>query len=529
MRNFQSPGRSAAMSGEAMAATSHPLATAAALDVLRRGGNAVDAAVTAIAVQCVVEPHMTGIGGDCFALLATADGTLNGLNASGPAAAAATSAYYLDRGIRKIDADSVHSVTVPGAVKGWETLLARHGSWGLDRVLEPAISYAENGFAVTPRVALDWSGLVDRLARDPGAARHYLVEGASRPAGSRHHSPALAHTLRAIAQDGSPAFYTGAVAEDMVATLAGKGGLLTLDDFAGFDVLDAAPIMSDYKGLTIAELPPNGQGLTALIMLNALEGFGLQDLDPNGVDRFHLEMEAGRLAYACRDAAVADPAAMVHDTDGLASKAFAQTVAARIDPQRRNPDLALPPLPHSDTVYVSVVDRDRNACSLINSLYQGFGSAIATEKTGVMFQNRGSCFVVEEGHPNCIDGGKRPMHTIIPAFALKDGRPSLCFGVMGGAYQPVGHTHVVTNMVDYGMDIQEAIDAPRVFWDNESGALEVETALPASLGDGLRARGHDVVAAPAAIGGAQGIAVDWENGLLIGGSDPRKDGSALGF
>lgn len=529
MRDFQSPGRSPAFAGEAMAATSHPLATAAAVDVMRRGGNAVDAAVTAVAVQCVVEPHMTGIGGDCFALLGDAEGKVTGLNASGTTAAAARSDYFFEKGITSIDIDSAHSITVPGAIKGWETLLARHGTWGLDRVLEPAISYAEDGFPVTPRVGSDWSGLVARLAADAGAAKHYLRDGRSPAVGSRHKSPELGRTLRAIAKGGAAAFYTGEIAEDMIATLAGKGSLLSLDDLAGYDVIDAAPIMTDYHGLTVVELPPNGQGLTAIIMLNVLEEFGIQDMDPDSALRIHLEMEAGRFAYACRDAAITDPDAMRHDVARLASKEFARTIAAKIDPDRRNPDLTLPDLPHSDTVYVTVVDRDRNSCSLINSLYHGFGSAIATEKTGIMFQNRGACFVVEDGHPNCIDASKRPMHTIIPGFALKNGRPVMSFGVMGGSYQPVGHAHVVPNIVDYGMDVQAAIDAPRIFWNDATGALQLETSLGAEVSSALAAKGHAVEPAPSPIGGGQAIWIDWDNGVLVGGSDPRKDGCALGF
>lgn len=529
MRDFQIPGRSPAFAGEAMAATSHPLATAAAVEVMRRGGNAVDAAVTAVAVQCVVEPHMTGIGGDCFALLSDADGNLTGLNASGTTAAAAKSSHFLENGIKDIGVDSVHAITIPGAIKGWETLLARHGTWGLDQVLEPAIGYAEKGFPITPRVGSDWSGIVDRLARDEGASKHYLRNGKAPAVGARHTSPELGRTLRAIAAGGADAFYTGEIAEDMIRTLKSKGSLLSLDDLAGFDVIDAAPIMTAYHGLEVVELPPNGQGLTALIMLNVLEEFGIQDMDPNSALRIHLEMEAGRFAYACRDAAITDPDAMTHDVEYLASKAFAKTLAARIDPDRRNPDLTLPPLPHSDTVYVTVVDQDRRSCSLINSLYHGFGSAISTLESGVMFQNRGACFVVEEGHPNCIDAGKRPMHTIIPGLARKDGKPVMSFGVMGGAYQPVGHAHVIPNIVDYGMDVQAAIDAPRVFWDEASGALQVETSLGAEFCSELAAKGHIVEAAPSAIGGGQAIWIDWDNGVLVGGSDPRKDGCALGF
>ncbi|MEM8813689.1 MAG: gamma-glutamyltransferase [Pseudomonadota bacterium] len=528
MRDFQRPGRSPVYAGDAMVATSHPLATAAALDALRAGGNAVDAAIAAIAVQCVVEPHMTGVGGDCFMLLSDSAGTLSGLNSSGTAAAAASTASFLEQGIDAIAADSVHSITIPGAVRGWETALQRHGTFGLDRALQPAIGYAMNSYPVAPRVSADWAELESAIGRDEGMARHYLVDGRAPVSGTRHANPALGRTLTAIAENGADAFYTGPIAEDMVNTIQAKGGLLSLDDFAEYRPLDAVPIRTTYRGLEIAELPPNGQGLTALIMLNLLEQLGLSDLPSDGAERLHLEMEAGRLAYSCRDTAVADPESMVHDTAQLVGKDFAATLKAGIDRDQRNNDLELPPLPGSDTVYVTVVDRDRNACSFINSLFGGFGSLIATLETGVVFQNRGAGFVVQDGHPNTIEGGKRPMHTIIPAMALKDGRPIVSFGVMGGAYQPVGHAHVVTNMVDYGMDVQEAIDAPRIFW-NSSGVLQAETTLSPQTLAGLAAKGHEVQAADAPIGGAQAICIDWENGVLIGGSDPRKDGSALGF
>ena len=529
MRNLQLPGRSPAMAGEAMAATSHPLATAAALDVLKRGGNAVDAAVTAVAVMCVTEPAMTGIGGDCFALLSDAEAKLTGLNASGAAAGAASTEYFLERGITAIGKDSVHSITVPGAVRGWERLLEEHGTWGLDQALQPAIGYALNGYPVTPRVGSDWADEASKLARYEGSSRHFLNDGKAPAVGSWMKNEALGNTLQQIAKNGSSAFYTGPVAEDIVRTVRANGGLLSLEDMAAMETSSMTPITSDYRGLTVAELPPNGQGLTALIMLNILERFETGKLDPDSAERFHLQMEAGRLAYACRDATIADPASMVHDVERLGSKEFAASLAGRIDPQQRLTSLELPPLPNSDTVYLSVVDRDRRCCSLINSLYGGFGSGICSLETGVMLQNRGACFVVERGHPNTIDGGKLPMHTIIPAMALKNGRPELSFGVMGGAYQPVGHAHVISNMVDYGMDVQEAIDAPRVFWDDTGDVLRVETSLAPDVSAGLGARGHRVEDAPSPIGGGQAIRIDWEQGVLVGGSDPRKDGCALGF
>ncbi|PLX38601.1 MAG: gamma-glutamyltransferase [Hyphomicrobiales bacterium] len=528
-RNFQMPGRSAAYAAGGMAATSHPLATAAALDMLRQGGNAVDAALAAIAVTTVVEPHMNGIGGDCFAIIAKPDGTLDGLNGSGRAPAALTLERFLERGDTTVNPYHPDAVTVPGAVKAWETLAASHGSRGLDTILSAAISCAEDGFPITPRVAHDWAGLKGLLERDAGATRHYLVDGETPRAGARHKLPALAETLKAIAANGADAFYKGAVAEDIVTTLAAKGGVMSLDDLAAVTADAVTPITTDYRGLTIAEIPPNGQGITALIMLNILERFDLAALDPLGPERFHLEMEAARLAYACRDAYVSDPAAMTETVERLLSDAYTDQLAGMIDPARRlttviDEDL----VPNADTVYLTVVDENRMAVSLINSVYHGFGSGIVTEKTGIVLQNRGACFSVKEGHPNAVGPSKRPMHTIIPGMALKDGKPVMSFGVMGGAYQPCGQTHVVTNIVDYGMDVQEAIDCARLFWDDE-GTLRAETGIPEATVEGLRNRGHDVERASEPHGGGQAIAIDEATGLLVGGSDPRKDGCALGY
>ncbi|MCW2309895.1 gamma-glutamyltransferase [Rhodobium gokarnense] len=528
LRDFHQPGRSPAYATGAMAATSHPLATATALDVLRRGGNAVDATIAAVAVLGVVEPHMTGIGGDCFAILSDKDGKLTGLNGSGRAPMAASLDRLLEEGVTEIGPDSVHAVTVPGAVAAWQKLLTEHGTWSLADALAPAIAYAEDGFPVTPRVGADWAGEASRLARDKGAAKHFLVDGAAPTVGSVHRLPALAETLRRIAEEGPKGFYEGPVAEEIVATLAARGGWMRLDDLAAIEPTAEVPITSDYRGYTVAELPPNGQGLTALILLNILQHFDLDDLDPLGPERFHLEMEAARIAYACRDAYIADPAAMTETVEALLAPRYSERLADTIDPGRRGERPAASDLvPDADTVYLTVVDRDRRAISLINSVYHGFGSGIVTEKSGIALQNRGACFVVEKGHPNTIDAGKRPMHTIIPGFVLKDGAPFMSFGVMGGAYQPCGHAHFLTNMIDYGMDVQAALDFPRLFWDDANGPLSAETTIPEATLEGLAARGHEVTMAESPHGGGQAIRMD--GNVLIGGSDPRKDGCALGF
>jgi gamma-glutamyltranspeptidase / glutathione hydrolase len=525
MRDFHSPGRSAVLACDGMAATSHPLATQAAIEALKAGGTATDAAVTAAATLAVVEPHMTGIGGDCFCLVAKPGTPIWGYNGSGRAAAAARADVLWEKGVRTIAADSPHCVTVPGAVEAWSAVLQSHGRFGLDRALAPAIRYAEQCFPVAPRVAHDWTFSVDALRGDRGAARHYLADGRAPAAGGIMRFPALAATLKAIAARGPKAFYEDAAA-DIVATLAPRGSWLTLEDFARHRGEVVTPIMSNYRGLDVVELPPNGQGLVALVLLNILEYFDLASLDPHGPERLHIALEAARMAFAVRDTHVADPAYMRIAVPSLLDKGFAGKLANSIDRTRR---VKLPsaPTPGSDTVYLTVVDRDRTAVSFINSIFSEFGSRIATERTGILLHNRGACFVVDPGHPNAIGPSKRPMNTIIPALGMRDDRCELAFGVMGAHYQPMGHAHFVTNLVDYGMDLQAAIDSPRVFYEDE--AAVVERGIPAATIDGLRQRGHEVTVRQRPWGGAQAIAIDWERGVLIGGSDHRKDGCAAGY
>jgi gamma-glutamyltranspeptidase / glutathione hydrolase len=526
-RDFHLPGRSPVYAREGMAATSHPLASLAAIETLKAGGTAADAAVAAVAVLCVVEPAMTGIGGDCFCLVAKPGQPVWGYNGSGRAAAAATSEKLRAQGVtHKVAATSPHAVTVPGAIEAWEAILKGHGRFGLDRILQPAIGHAENGFAVAPRVGSDWAGFVDKLRPHAGSTKHYLVDGAAPAIGSVMRLPALAVTLQAIAAGGAKAFYQGAIAADIATTVQAAGGWLAAEDLARHRGDVVTPIATNYRGLDVVELPPNGQGLTALVLLNILEQFDVAKLDPLGTARLHLALEAARLAFGVRDAHIADPAFMREPVEALLDKGFAKKLAALLDPDKRT---ALPksPKPGSDTVYLTVVDRDRTAVSLINSLYSAFGTGICTEKSGIMLHNRGSGFVVEPGHPNEIAPGKRPMHTIIPALAMRGGRCEMPFGVMGADYQPMGHAHLISNMVDYGMDVQAAIDHPRMFYDGEK--TEVERGVPAATIEGLKVRGHNVAFRPAPLGGGQAIVIDWERGVLIGGSDPRKDGCALGY
>jgi gamma-glutamyltranspeptidase/glutathione hydrolase len=525
-RDFQLPGRSPVIACEGMAATSHPLASLAAIEALRAGGNAADAAVTAAAVLCVVEPQMTGIGGDCFCMLHVPGQPVWGYNGSGRAGARASLAALMARGISAIAGDSIHAVTVPGAIDAWAAILDAHGRFSLDRALAPAIHHAERGFPVAARIAWDWAREVGKLRNDAGAARHFLFDGWAPAEGDVVKLPALARTLRTVAAKGPRAFYEGPIADDIVATVAARGSFLVAEDFARHRGEVVEPISTNYRGLDVLELPPNTQGLTALVLLNILERFDLAALDPLGPDRFHLALEAARLAYAVRDTHVADPAYMRAEVAALLDKGFAAELAGRIDRARRMP-LARAPSFGNDTVYLSVVDRDRMAVSLINTLFSHFGVGICTQETGILLTNRGACFVVDPDHPNTFGPNKRPMHTIIPALGFRGGRCEFSFGVMGSHYQPMGHVQVVTNIVDYAMDVQAAIDAPRAFFVGETTV--VERGLPQASVEGLRARGHQVALAPSPWGGAQAIRIDWERGVLIGGSDPRKDGCALGY
>jgi gamma-glutamyltranspeptidase / glutathione hydrolase len=525
-RDFQLPGRSPVIACDGMAATSHPLATLAAVDTLRAGGSAADAAVAAVATLCVVEPHMTGIGGDCFCLVSEPGKPVWGYNGSGRAGAKASDTALRAKGINEIGMTSVHAVTVPGAVDAWEAVLKAHGRFGLDRALAPAIRYAEDGFPVAARVAWDWNKHVVRLKVDPGASKHYLFNDGAPKEGDVVRFPALAKTLKTIAAKGARAFYEGEIAEDMAATVAARGSFLTAGDFARHRGDAVEPISTVYRGLQLVEIPPNGQGLTALVMLNILENFDVAVLDPLGPERFHLVLEAARLGFAVRDTHIADEAHMRTPTASLLDKAFAKKLAAHIDMKRRA-KLPTAPTPGSNTVYLSVVDRDRMAVSFINSLFSSFGVGICTENSGIMLTNRGACFTMEPDHPNTFGPNKRPMHTIIPALAMRNGRCDMSFGVMGAHYQPMGHVQIVLNMLDYGMDVQQAIDAPRFFFEDEQTI--VERGTPAAAIEGLKARGHDVVIAPSPWGGGQTIKIDWDRGVLIGGSEPRKDGCALGY
>ncbi len=528
-RNFHHPGRSPVVAMKEMAATSHPLATATALELLRQGGSAVDAAIGACAVQCVVEPHMTGIGGDCFILICEPNGNVVGINGSGRTSAKLEIDDLPEDENHRLAADSIHAVTVPGSVKAWETIHKSHGKLTFATVLKPAVEFASYGFPVAPRVAYDWQKLSDKLMRNETSKKLYLPNGKVPQVGEIIKLPQLANTLSEIGLRGSEAFYTGEIAKDITTTVQKYNGFLDEDDLAANEIDVVKPIVGSYRGTSVVELPPNSQGIIALIILAILERFKLTELDPIGPERAHLHLEASRIAYAVRDLLLSDPEYLPMDHIELLNSKYIDQLVAKIDLTKRTNQLSRSILmPKSDTVYLAVVDREGCAVSFINSLYQGFGVGICTEKTGIMLQNRGACFTLQRDHPNCIAPSKRPLHTIIPAMAFSGQDPWLCFGVMGGAYQPCGHAHVLSNIIDYDFDVQAAIDFPRWFFDESSHQIEVEQGVPLSTIEGLESKGHQVNICEDPIGGGQAIMFDRENNCLIGASDPRKDGCALG-
>ncbi|MCK0140282.1 gamma-glutamyltransferase family protein [Aliiroseovarius sp. F47248L] len=528
MRDFHLPGRSPVFATNGVCATSHPLAAQVAVRILESGGNAVDAAIAAGVLLGICEPQMTGIGGDCFVLLdAPGQKDIIALNGSGRAPARFSADALRDSGLTQIPERSIHAVTIPGAVDAFCTLSEDWGRLSLAETLTPAIHYAETGVPVAPRVALDWT-IADRDALLSGTARSfYLQNGAAPQVGDVFRAPMQAKALRAIAKDGRAGFYAGDVAEDMVNSLKALGGAHELDDFEKPHAFYTDPISGTYKGVDLVEHPPNGQGATAILLANILSCFDLTALDPLGVDRAHIEAEATKLAYDARNRIIADPDKTVR-LEHMLSQTTANQLAALINPRQAMPSATrLSEAVHRDTVYLTVVDRDRMAVSLIYSIFHSFGSGLASDKYGILFQNRGAGFNLTEGHPNEAGGTKRPMHTIIPGMLRENGMVTMPFGVMGGAYQPNGHVRFLSNMVDYGMDVQTAIDAPRSFADQ--GVLRIERGYDPDVQAKLGEMGHSITVSDTPIGGGQAIRVDHERGVLIGASDPRKDGCAIGY
>ena len=524
MRDFHRPGRSAVYATNGMAATSHPLAAKVAVQMLEAGGNAVDAAIAGAVLLGICEPQMTGIGGDCFVLLTPpGEDRVVALNGSGRAPGAIDADALRAKG-PVVAPYSVDAVTIPGAIDAFCRLSKDWGKLGLKAALAPAIHYAEAGVPVAPRVAFDWALGEKNLS---GHARDlFLLDGKVPTTGQMFRAPGQAKVLREIALEGRAGFYEGEVAEDMVASLNAFGGTHTLDDFAATACEYTDPISGGYGGLELCEHPPNGQGATAILLLNILKHFDIAGMDPWGAERAHIEAEATKLAYDARNRFIADPE---HTTraDHMMAPETAAKLAALIDPAKAMAAAApLAESVHKDTIYITVVDKDRMCVSLIYSVFHSFGSGIASDKYGVLFQNRGAGFTLEQGHPNEAGGGKRPMHTIIPGLLKKAGKPFMPFGVMGGAYQSTGHARFVSNVTDFGLSPQDAMDAPRCFADGD--VLNVENGYSDAVKAALCDMGHNVQTPDTAIGGSQAILLH-EGGVLEGGSDPRKDGCALGY
>jgi gamma-glutamyltranspeptidase / glutathione hydrolase len=533
--------RSVVMARNGVIATSQPMASAAGLRVLQQGGNAIDAAVTAAAVLAVVEPTMNGLGGDLFAIVYDAKTkTIHGLNASGRAPAAATVEEFHRRKLDEIPYRGVLSVSVPGVVDGWSELLAKHGTISIAQALEPAIGYAREGFAVSEIISEQWKTEEKLLAQDPAAARTFLPEGHAPAAGDVFKNPRLAATMEQIARGGRDAFYRGAIAQAIDADMKSRNGLLRQEDFASHHSDWVTPLSTTYRGYQVLELPPNTQGIVALEMLNILEGFDLKSLGHNSAAYLHTLVEAKRIAFADRGAWLADPGMVPADVlKRLLSKEYAAERRKEIDPNHAAREYTATASPGSsanrndlppakgDTIYMTVADKDGNIVSLIQSIFETFGSGIVAGETGIALHNRGALFTLKPGHPNELAPGRRPLHTLVPAMVLKDNRPWLSFGVMGGDMQPQGHVQVLLNLIDFGMNIQEAGESAR--FRHSPAGLALESAISAEARSGLEARGHQLIKSFGVWGGFQGILIDPRTGVLMGGSDPRKDGLAIGY
>lgn len=526
MRDFHRPGRSTVRCQGAALATSHPLATSAGLDVLRRGGNAVDAAVCAASVLAVVEPEQSGLGGDCFAIVAAPGRDVVALDGAGWAPAAASRQWYAERGFRSMPFDGPHSVTVPGAVDAWCRLLEDYGTWGIGDALAAAIGYAAEGHPVHERVGHDWTSCVAKLSQDPHAAAVFLPGGRAPETGEMFRQPLLAETLRAVASGGRDAFYAGPVARDIVARLRELGGLHDLDDFADYRSRYVRPLAAPYAGMDILQCPPSGQGFTTLAMLRLLDALGCRGGDPLSPRRLHLFAEAAKLAYGARDRLVGDDPRSRAMAEAWLSPDNVARLAHGIDPDAASP-APYPARAMANTVYVCAVDDRRTVVSLISSVYQSFGSGIVAPRSGVALQNRGAGFSLVDGHPNVIAGRKRPLHTIIPGLMMRDGKPVTAFGMVGGDFQPFGQSWLVSNMVDFGLDPQRAIDLPRAFAFD--GAYRLERTVPESVAVELARMGHLPQRWPLPLGSAQIVSIDWQKGLIAAGSDGRTDGCALGY
>ena len=526
--NYQSTKENDAISSNAMAATSHPLATEEALKILKNGGNAVDAAISASIILSVVEPNATSIGGDCFAIIKMESKDPVAYNGSGIAPEKANYDFFKNNNIDKIGLTSPHSVTIPGAVDAWKKIHDDFGKLDFEKLFIPAINIARNGFKVTKVVANAWNENLGKLSENINSKKLFLNNGKSYQTTEIRKSDPLANTLELISKKGISEFYEGSIANDMVKSLNELGGLHSLEDFSKQKTIKSKTIFSNYKNVDIHQCPPNGPGVTVLIMMKLLDKLKIENYKFNSVERFHLEAEVTKQAYKIKEENFGDPDFINLNLDKILSENFIDDIYKNISINACSDvgDLNIPS--HPETVYLTVVDKDLNTVSIINSVCYAFGSGITTEKTGIIMHNRGTNFRVEDGHPNCIQGLKRPLHTIIPGMILdRNGDQTLSYGVMGGQYQPVGQVHVLNSILDYNLSPQQAISFPRAFHFNN--IYKLEKNVLDEVKNGLNKIGHNTQYIEGTHGGGQAIKIDRIKGNLIGGSDPRKDGYAKGY
>ena len=528
MRNLHIPGRSNVLGLSGMASTSQSLSTLEAISILKRGGNAVDAAIAASAVQAVIEPNSTSVGGDCFALVSLKGKNPISVNGSGIAPLKNNIDFFENNKINKIGITSPHSVTIPGAVHAWYSMHQKFGNLDFQELFITAENYARNGFPIHEIVARAWTENKDKLKQHPSTNSIFLKNEKPYSFGEIHKNINLANTLKSIAKNDIKDFYEGYIAEDIVSTLNEVGGLHSMDDFSKQDTIFSDSLNNNYKEVKLHQCPPSGPGITVLMMMAILEKFNFEDIDPLSVERFHLQAEATKLSYEQREDNIGDPKFTKFDYEKLINSDHINNLVSKISMDKIYQPINYSITAHPDTVYITVVDKDQNAVSFINSCCFAFGSGFTSNKTGVLLHNRGVNFRLERDHPNMIEGHKRPLHTIIPGLVTdKKNNPILSYGVMGGQYQPVGHSHVLQNILDFGLSIQEAIDLPRAFILENN--YKLEKSIPEGIFNGLLKIGHNVEYVKDTHGGGQAIFIDRKNGILIGGSDPRKDGCAIGY
>ena len=534
--------RSEIIAPHGMAATSQPLATQIALDILKAGGSAVDAAIAANAALGLMEPTGCGIGGDLFAIVWDAQKKeLVGLNASGRAPKAMTLAYFQERGIDKIPSFGPLPVSVPGTVDGWFELHDRYGRLPMAQLLAPAISYARDGFPVSEVIAYYMKLNEKRIGEFPGFKETYMPNGHMPAKGDVFKNPRLATTYETLAEKGRDAFYKGDIARRIDAYMAEQGGLLNYDDLAAHESEWVTPVSTNYRGWDVFELPPNGQGIAALQILNLLEGYDIASMGFGSAEYLHTLAEAKKLAFEDRAKYYADMDFVDVPVTSLISKGYADERRKLIDPEKASMQLSAgdAKLNAGDTIYLTVADADGNMVSLIQSNYRGMGSGMTPGELGFVLQDRAELFALDENHANVVEGGKRPFHTIIPAFVMKDGKPLMSFGLMGGAMQPQGHAQIIVNMRDFGMNLQEAGDAARINHSGSSqptgtamtdgGVLHMETTFSIETRQALEAMGHTLGDSNGGFGGYQAIMWDAEQGVYYGASEVRKDGQAAGY